>query len=224
MDKKLTRQEREKIQIEQTILQHAESLFRKNGYTHTSMDVLSASCEYTKRTIYRYFTCKEDLYYAVILKGQQEMLAAVQAKMNFGTNGIEKIILAIEASRDFFLENEPLFELMSQIKVISNNQENIRELPYYQKYVKYVQHMVYDELLKLFQAAQTENAIRNDVEVSKLAFSALFQFMAFLQMYAIAGDTYIEYFSLDKTEFIDFSLKAILKMLNNYDDEGKING
>lgn len=42
-------------------------------------------------------------------------------------------------------------------------------------------------------------------------------------MFAIAGDTYVEYFVLDKTEFIDFSLKAILNMLNN-DDGGKING
>ncbi len=69
-----------------------ENLFSINGYTNTSMDALAERCEYTKRGIYRYFVCKEDLYYAVLLKGHSGLLQYIQEKVKYSDISYEKMI------------------------------------------------------------------------------------------------------------------------------------
>ena len=102
MEKRLSRQEREKIGIERTILQHAEDLFRINGYENTTMGMLAKSCEYTTRTIYRYFSCKEDLYFAVLLKGHIVLLETVNNIAQSENSAKEKITIRLYPQHDFF--------------------------------------------------------------------------------------------------------------------------
>lgn len=71
---KLTRREREQLEREKLIITKAEELFCKHGFEKkVSMDDLAKESEFTKRTIYRYFTCKEDLFFAVALRGNQRL-------------------------------------------------------------------------------------------------------------------------------------------------------
>src|SRR5690348_11584590 len=123
MDKPLSRHEREKIEIERTILQHAEDLFYLHGYESTTMDMLAKSCEYTKRTIYRYFTCKEDLYFAVLLKGHIPLLEEVKKLTQCDGTGKEKIVLSMDLFRKFNSESSGLFDLMTQIKAIRSKKQ-----------------------------------------------------------------------------------------------------
>lgn len=213
MEKKLSRQEREKIQIEQTILQHAENLFRQNGYTNTSMDALSVNCEYTKRTIYRYFTCKEDLYFAVLLKGHIALLEAVKSKTQDGKTGREKIALAFKAYSDFFTQDNSQFDLMSQIKAIKSEKKP-NELPYFKKYVDCADS-IHKEIITLFMMAGNDKSIRTDVDASQLGFSSIFMLEGFYHMLSLMGDSFTEHFSLNKDQFTEFTLKLIFQLLED---------
>ncbi len=211
MDMQLSRQEREKIEIERTILQHAKDLFRLNGYEKTTMDMLSKSCEYTKRTIYRYFTCKEDLYFAVLLNGHRSLLENVKNIAQSENTGKEKIKSVVQAFRDFFTESGYLFDLMSQIKGI-RSQKLPDELPFYQKYEECAGE-IHREAISIFNLAHDDNTIRTDVDATLLGFSSIFITNGFFHMLRMTGDSFTQYFSLDIEQFIDFTLKLLLEVL-----------
>lgn len=212
MEKRLSRQEREKIEIERTILQHAEDLFRQNGYEKTTMDLLATSCEYTKRTIYRYFTCKEDLYFAVLLKGHIKLLENVKAISKGDNAGKEKIISAVQAFRDFYIESGYLFDLMSQIKAI-RSQKQQDELPYYQRYADCA-GAIHKEIVSFFLLAHDDKSVRIDVDAALLGYSTIFITNGFFHMLSLTGDSFTRFFSLDIEHFIDFSIKLLLKLLD----------
>ena len=60
---KASTRERERLARERDILNTAAKLFCENGFEKTSMEDLARESEYTKKTIYRYFTCKEDIFF-----------------------------------------------------------------------------------------------------------------------------------------------------------------
>lgn len=213
MTKELSRQEREKVEIEKTILQHAENLFSIKGYNNTSMDALAESCEYTKRTIYRYFFCKEDLYYAVLLKGHSRLLLDIQEKIKCGDTGYEKIKLVYIAFFDFYKNYNSLFDLMAEIKATKSNSE-LNELPYYMKYADCVR-TIYKEVIFLFEMASCDHSIRTDVEASHLGFSTIFLLNGFLHMLSLCGDSFMGFFSLDKEQFITLTEDLIFQLISN---------
>jgi len=212
MEKRLSRVEREKAEIERTILQHAEDLFKLNGYESTTMDMLAKSCEYTARTIYRYFSCKEDLYFAVLLKGHVELLETVKTIAQSGNTGKEKIMLGIQTYRDFHAKSGYLFDLMSQIKAIRSNKQP-DELPFYQKYEDCAV-AIHKEFISFFDLAHDDKSIRTDVDATMLGFSSIFVLNGFFHMLSMTGDRFTRYFSLDTEQFIEFTLKLLLELLD----------
>ncbi|MGB7604569.1 MAG: TetR/AcrR family transcriptional regulator [Lutisporaceae bacterium] len=208
----LSRKEREKIEIEKTILQHAEDLFSLNGYENTSMDALATSCEYTKRTIYRYFTCKEDLYFAVMLKGHTRLFEAIQSENQKGSTGYEKIKLSYKAFSDFYMESSSLFDLMTQIKAIKSK-KNPNDLPYFRRYADCIRAL-YKEILSLFEMAHNDKSIRTDVAASQLGFSSIFLLNGFFHMLSLSGDSFVDFFALDKEQFIGITIKMLFQLLD----------
>ena len=51
----------------QAIVAAAESVFLENGYSNTSMDMIAQVAQVTKRTMYKKFANKEDLFFTVVL-------------------------------------------------------------------------------------------------------------------------------------------------------------
>ena len=211
MEKQLSRQEREKIEIEKTILSHAEELFGLGGYGNTSMDALAKSCEYTKRTIYRYFACKEDLYYAVLLKGHLSLLESIREKIKFGKTGFEKIKLVYEVFFDFYKNSGSLFDLMSEIKS-TKSKKDLNTLPYYVKYADCIRTL-YKEVISLFETASSDNSIRTDIAADKLGYSSIFLLNGFIHMLALCGDSFMDFFSLDKNKFIGLTENIIFQFI-----------
>ncbi len=211
MEKEMSRQEREKIEIEKTILQHAEHLFRLGGYRNTSMDALAQSCEYTKRTIYRYFVCKEDLYFAILLKGHLRLLDNIRGKIQFGNTGYEKIKLTYGVFFDFYKNNESLFDLMSEVKS-TKTKRDLNQLPYYMKYSDCIR-IIYKEVLSLFQTASSDSSIRTDVGANQLGLSSIFLLNGFIYMLNLCGDSFIDFFGLDKEQFMAFTENLLFQQI-----------
>lgn len=217
MEKQFSRQEREKIEIERTILQHAEDLFSINGYKNTSMNALADSCEYTKRTIYRYFVCKEDLYYAALLKGHSRLLLNIQEKIKFGNTGYEKIKLVYNVFFDFYKNSSSLFNLMSEIKATKSKNE-LNTLPYYMKYADCIR-TIYKEVISLFEMASCDYSIRTDVEATQLGFSTIFLLNGFIHMLSLCGDSFMEFFSLDRNQFMNLTESLIFQLISGEQKE-----
>jgi AcrR family transcriptional regulator len=211
MEKSASRQERERLLLIKTVTQCAEDLFRQNGYENTTIDALALKSEYTKRTIYRYFVSKEDLYFAVMLKGHERLLNSIRTQIQNGQTGYVKIKMVYKAFYDFFTDNGWLFDLMSQIKSIKSR-KNTNELPYFERYADCI-NLIYKEVIALYVMAQGDKSIRTDVDPMLLGFSSTFILNGFFHMLNFSGDSFTQHFQLDKDQFIGFTVKLLFEIL-----------
>lgn len=85
------RRKRERERRTNEIIDVAEKIFSLKGFNKTTMDDIATELELTKPALYRYFKSKEDLYFAVVVRGtnilDKMMIKAVASK----NTGLEKI-------------------------------------------------------------------------------------------------------------------------------------
>ena len=211
MEKKMSRQERERLQLIQTVTGHAEELFRQNGYENTTLDALAMRSEYTKRTIYRYFVSKEDLYFAVMLKGHQALLESIRAETQNGRTGQEKITLAYKASYEFFDGNGWLIDLIAQMKSIISRRDP-GELPYYGKYAACVE-LIHKEIVDLFVQANSDKSIRTDIDPRRLGVSSTFILSGLFHMLRLYGDIFARQSYYEKEQFMSSTFEFLCRAL-----------
>ena len=75
------RKQREKEYKRNDIINAAERVFFSKGYTNTSMDEVAKEAEYSKRTIYVYFSSKEQLYFEIMIRGYRLLLAQIEQRL-----------------------------------------------------------------------------------------------------------------------------------------------
>lgn len=211
--KELTKQERERLERENAIISKAKELFCKYGFEKVSMDNLAKECEFTKRTIYRYFTCKEDLFFAVSLQGYNSLFNMIKSESQNGNTGYEKIRLSYYAYYNYFCNYPEMMQLTNLCGVIKSNSEGMN-IPYRDKFAN-LDKCLFEELIKMFHEGKTDGSIRSDLEISTLALSSIFVATGFFQMLSLSGDTYTNYFDLDKENFIKFSIEMLLDSLKH---------
>lgn len=211
--KELTKREREQFEREEAIVSKAEELFCDHGFEKVSMDNLAKECEFTKRTIYRYFTCKEDLFFAVALRGYKRLFDMIKNESQKGNTGFEKIRLSYYAYYDYFCNFPKLLQLTNTCGVIKSNSEGMN-IPYREKFTDFDKRL-FEELTKMFYEGKTDGSIRSDLEISTLAFSSIFVATGFFQMLSLSGSTYTNYFGLDKEDFIKFTIEMLLDSLKH---------
>lgn len=85
------RREREREERKDSILEAAEQIFFSKGYDTTTMDEIAEKAEYAKGTLYTYFSSKEELYLAIIVKGVKILREYFLNYSEKGRNGLEKV-------------------------------------------------------------------------------------------------------------------------------------
>jgi TetR/AcrR family transcriptional regulator len=93
--------EREKEQRQNDIITAARKLYAKRDFDDVSMDEIAENIGLGKSTLYLYFKNKEALYFAIQLRGLQIWVEMVKDKVKNGTTGLEKLILYLNATKEF---------------------------------------------------------------------------------------------------------------------------
>ena len=94
------------------ILKTAERLFAAGRYHEITLDHLCKEAGIGKGTVYRYFEDKDDLYYQVILRGLDELVASVREVAEREQDPAQGLRLAARCLTDFFADRHSLFSLM----------------------------------------------------------------------------------------------------------------
>ncbi len=208
---KLSRREREKLEREEAIISKAEELFCKHGFEKVSMADLAKESEYTKRTIYRYFTCKEDLVFAVALRGYKRLMEMIKNKSQKGNTGLEKIRLSYYAYYEFLCKFPQMLKLINTGEVLKSGTAN-SNMPFRQKYLDYDNYL-FRELVQMFIDGKTDKSIRSDLEMPQLALSSIFTATGFFVMLSTSGNSYTNHFALDKEAFVTFTIEMFISSL-----------
>lgn len=211
--KELTRRQREQQEKEDVIISKAEELFCKYGFEKVSMDTLAKESEFTKRTIYRYFTSKEDLFFAVALRGYTKLFDMVNKKSIHGKTGFEKIRLSYYAYYEYFCKYPKLAQLINLGGSIKSSCKDT-DVPFRQKFME-LDKQLFEKLISGFIEGKSDRSIRADLDIKSLALSSIYVAVGFFQIISVSGNTFTKHFELDKDEFIKFTIERLLEPLKN---------
>jgi len=95
--------------LEEKILQVAENLFLKYGYTKTGIRDISRNCKISVGLIYKIFKSKDDIFVRIIRKHLKEALNELNIKISKGSSFEEKLSSFIECFLNQFIKKEKLF-------------------------------------------------------------------------------------------------------------------
>ncbi len=75
------RRQRERKKRRKEIIDAAERVVFSEGFEHATMDAVAQEAELSKATIYLYFKSKEDLYFAIFMRGQELLFNMVDESL-----------------------------------------------------------------------------------------------------------------------------------------------
>ncbi|QUI21401.1 TetR/AcrR family transcriptional regulator [Vallitalea pronyensis] len=97
-----TRVEREKLARRKGIIDSAERLFERKGYEQTTMDEIAKEAEFTKKTIYKYFVSKQEIYYEIAYRAFKALKEYTDDIVLFlDMNGYDKMAVFAERYLEF---------------------------------------------------------------------------------------------------------------------------
>jgi len=205
MKKNSSRREANRAQKKAAFLEAAEKLFVQKGFENTSVEEIVRSAGLTKRTLYQYFQSKEDLFYAVTLKGARQLYEASVEAIGRGKTAREKIRLANLAHLDFYKKHRESFRLLNYIPA---NRENSAASPHYQEIAKLdAARMQY--IASLMAAGASDGSINPGLDMKKAVLFGFFSAFSLLYTVAFTDKSIWKVLSLDEGEFLRFSFDLL---------------
>ena len=206
-----SRMERKKDARRECILKAAETLFLAKGYQNSSMNDLADEADLTKKTLYSYFTCKEDIYYAVVARWYESLLVEIQKAAEETGTVFNRIKRGSRAYTRLYKQNPVIFSLM-------NNLESVRlvggvdELAG-KKRLAEIKQELFARMAALFGEGKKDGTIRGDIATQTLVASFIFTLTGFFYMLSSSGMSFARYLRLDRETYIETSVALIVDSL-----------
>lgn len=210
--KELSRRDREQQEREALIISKAEELFCEYGFDNVSMDTIAKETEFTKRTVYRYFSSKEDLFFAAALKGHQYLYDMLTEAVKKGNTGFEKIRDSYYTYYEFITKYPKLAQLVNKRRY--TNDDAGLDSPFYKKFIE-LDRNLFEGLRQTYLQGKEDGSIRSDLDINQLAFSTIYVAVGFFQLVSFSGDTYSKHFGFEKDEFVQFTIERMLESVKN---------
>lgn len=206
----LTRKEKERQARERDMIKAAEQVFCQNGYEAAGMDEIAKEAQFTKRTLYQYFEGKEELYFAVVLRGYQLLDSIQTAARKKEKNGYDKLESMYNSYYKFYRENPELFRLMNGWSHIKNKSEGVG--PWKSALILYKNNM-FQKITDLIEEGKEDGSIQSETDAQKTAPSIIFLMNGFFDHLSAAGDTLPVDYVHDQEAFSRFSIDLVMKPL-----------
>jgi len=106
------RKERERESRKAEILEAAKSVFFTRGFQAATMDQVAKAAELSKGTLYRYFSCKEELYVTILLEGLDKLTRRFQEATDRVSGWEAKLRAVGEAYFRYYKEEKNYFQIL----------------------------------------------------------------------------------------------------------------
>jgi AcrR family transcriptional regulator len=207
----LTRREKEKLSHEADIVVAAESVLKRKGFDGASIDEIAKEARFTRRTVYQYFTTKEDLYYAVVTKDFLKLFSYLESELVRDNTGFEKIRRAGSAFYRYYMDYPDAIRLMNYAGYIK---ETARSGPGYTKFQE-INSTIFLKLAKTIEKGQADGSIRRDLPASEAAFSLAFLLTSFFYELSTNGRSFTEFCKFSEARFVNSTLALIFQAIKN---------
>jgi len=204
-----SRRERERKIHEAEIIAAAEKIFYQKGFNEVSMDEIAEIAEFTKKTLYQYFSNKKELYFAVACKGYQTLFERLQAVSQTEYNGFETSRLLVFAYYHFYLEFPHTFRLLKSCSLIGP----IDEMSFYYQHFEHLKTMMIQLFIAIIEKGKNDTSIRQDVDSRMAAYSIVYFIVGFFYRLSEVGQAFKNDPTLNQEEFICFALELLSNTL-----------
>jgi AcrR family transcriptional regulator len=209
MEPTVSKRQSNKARHRQAILEAAEQLFAARGFEGTSIEAVAAQAGLTKRTLYQYFLSKEDLYFAVAVKGGRLLTVAYEQGLASGLTALDKIRHGNRMYLQFYREHPDLFRILNYKPADSQGTEaspNAAELAMLD--ARRMMHFA-----SLVEQGRADGSINADLDMRKAVFFAFFS--AFSLLFTASGSDKGVWnaIQLDEEEFLNFSFDRLIDAL-----------
>ena len=204
------RRQREREQKSKEIIDVAEKIFSLKGFNKTTMDDIAVELELTKPALYRYFQNKEDLYFAVVVRGINILDKMMMEEVVSKKTGIEQIFATGIAFCKFYKNYPDYCSLMTYAKNV------FPECPESINFKKIAKHGK-NNLTIMCDAIETgkhDGTIRTDIDTFMTAIYLVESTTAILILSENINDAMNEN-GISNQDFIEHSLKLMMHSLEN---------
>lgn len=195
------------------IIKNAATIFGRDGYENASVNEIAKEAEFTKRTLYKYFNDKADLYLSVLLFKYEEMIDHFENQELKGTTGFDKLRDSVENQYEYYLNNSDTFRIMYDIG-------NVRKITNNDKIDEFVKldSKINETMCYLINLGQNDGSITTKYSANIITINLKFILSAVFDKLAIVGDNYVNYIEKNKTEFIKNMIEMILDSIKKKND------
>ncbi len=198
------RKQREKERRRNEIIDAAERIFSRKGYEHVTMDDIAAEAELSKGTLYLYFKSREDLHYAIVMRGLEILNRLIRDIYDPQKSGLENILQMGESYIRFFREYPDYFkaimffdatkfekvETESRLKILGDDSP-----------------LVF--FMEVLRQGQEDGSITTDIPAGQLAIILWAQVSGVFEFIALRGKM-LELMGIDNIELIRNQIKVLL--------------
>lgn len=205
---KLSRREREKKRRATDIVDAAEVIFARDGFENASMNAIANKAEFSKRTLYKYFEDKIDLYLTVALRLYEDLYKYSIDHNYKATDGYSQIRESFDILYDFYVKNENSFRIIYDIGMVRQLTDN----PKLEAFLKIDYHL-YDSLRQLILKGQSDGSINENINPPQTARTLMFLLISFFNQLTITGKTYTKHIDVSEDAFISTTLDQLQSIL-----------
>lgn len=138
------RRNRQKDKRRNEIINAAETLFFSKGYENISLDEIAKKVDLGRSTLYLYFENKEELFFAIVLRGTVILYSLIEEEIQKVKTGVEKLAAFRKAYYEFartypdYLKNYNYFlSGRFDLSNINNDEHKIGQIEHSKYYLEY---------------------------------------------------------------------------------------
>jgi TetR/AcrR family transcriptional regulator len=204
------RKEREKEHRKEEILDAAQKVFFEKGLTAATMDEIAESAELSKGTLYLYYSSKEDLYLAVMMRGMQILFEMINKITNSKKKLVDVLLDIIHVYKKFFDLHRSYFRMFAFFQTPQFHKQVSPEM---KEYCSINNNRVWDLVTGLLKKGMEEGIIRkelNPVEIAIILWSSSTALMLRLDN---ENDIWKEKMKIDLSRTLDTSNRLFFESI-----------
>ena len=199
------RKEREKLQRRSEIIDAAEKIFFTKGFESATMDEIAEEAELSKGTLYLYFKSKEDLQFAIFMRGSDILMKMMKDNLSEEHNGYQSLLGLAESFIRFSREKRKHFDLFmyyesSRMEALNIDQEQIQVYLKEQSPLALVTYQV--------KRGMKDGSLRDDLSAEVFSATLWSQMLGVLIVLNNKADLY-EIFNLKAEEILQTHLELV---------------
>jgi AcrR family transcriptional regulator len=206
------RKEREKERRREDILDAAEKVFVRKGFDSATMDDVAESAELSKATIYLYFSSKEEIYFAIFLRGQRKLADMIRKENLSISDTREKLKAYLSAMIRFQKRYPKYFEAFYHF---FTREVTIADNSIYRHEHEKTSRELFNYWIELVQKGKKEKLIRSDLNDLRSGAIMWIQLVGFLKIYPVMKKVMKKnYKVIDKEimeDYFELTLSGVLR-------------